>query len=74
MGVYLSIAAWDRIETARATIDVHSKVWISGHCAECGQPEPCEQRKKAHATLASYRQLPKRKPANTGVVSRRHAD
>jgi hypothetical protein len=71
MTVYLSMTAWEVVEDARAAIDLHSKVWISGHCAECGRPEPCEQRQRAHATLERYQQLPKRTPGNAGVVNRR---
>lgn len=55
------------VAAAQAAIAEHSKGTAAGHCAACGQREPCPARNTAHDVLVSLgAPLPRRTPWHAG--------
>jgi hypothetical protein len=69
MTTYLASHALEQLAEAQAIVDRHLAVGTHGRCFGCGQPEPCDARRRASAVFARYRRLPRRRPglASAGV-------
>jgi hypothetical protein len=59
--VYLSRAAWERLDAAQAVVDEHAAD-ANGICTICLVPDPCPPRAQAVARIGRYGQLPRRRP------------
>ena len=55
------------VQAAQAAIDAHSVGTPAGKCAACGEREPCRTREAAHATLAAFSILARRRPGHSGT-------
>jgi hypothetical protein len=64
----------EAVQAAQSTIDAHSVGTPAGRCAACGEREPCRTREAAHATLAAFNILARRRPGHSGTHWRRNAN
>ena len=59
---YLSAYTLCQLDAAQIELDDHICFGIDGHCARCGEIEPCTPRRQAAAVFARYGALPRRRP------------
>jgi hypothetical protein len=62
--VYLGSAGRDQVAAAQAEFDTHVMSSGDGHCVTCGK-DPCPGQSNALRALATYGQLPQRRPGAT---------
>jgi hypothetical protein len=62
---YLAANGRAQLDQARAQLEKHLNVTVTGRCWTCGEPEPCGGRRTASAVFARYHCLPKRTPGAT---------
>jgi hypothetical protein len=54
--VYLSRAAWEHLDAARAIVNQHAASRRDGICQICLVPEPCSPHRAAAAIIRRYEQ------------------